>query len=132
MRLKYAIEDELYDRILVQNGFDPQLAKIEFHWGRQTDYEYNLTDGLGLFDRNGMSVSELRRMARKIGIELDDDSKFFEEMNKRPTATTAKSQQVVVGPNQQEPMIQSELQPQTQAKTQGLAPGQTAKVDPNA
>ncbi len=131
MRLKYAIEDELYDRILMQGGFDPAQAKIEFHWGKQTDYEYNLNDGLGLFDRNAMSVEELRRMARKIGIELDDDSKFLSELEKKRTATTAKSQQVVVSPAQ-EPPIQSELQPQTQAKSQGLTPGQVAQVDPNA
>ncbi len=130
LRLKYAIEDELYDRILVQNGFDSKQARIEFHWGKETDYEYNLNDGLGLFDRNAMSVQELRRMARKIGIELDDDSKFFAELEKKSTATTAKSQQVVVSPNQ-EPQIQSELQPQTQAKSQGLTAGQIARVDPN-
>ncbi len=131
MRLKYAIEDELYGRLLAQSNFDPVQAKIEFHWGKETDYEYNLNDGLGLFDRNAMSVEELRRMARKIGIELDDDSKFLAELEKKRTATTAKSQQVVVAPGQ-EPEIQSELQPQTQAKTQGLVAGQTAKFDPNA
>ena len=133
LRLKYAIEDELYDRILTQNGFDPKLANIEFHWGKSSDYEYNVNDVLNTFDRNLLSISEGRSMLRKIGMELDDDSKFLEQIEKSKTATTAKSQQVVVGSQQTpEPNIQSELQPQTQAKKQGLAAGQTSSFDPNA
>jgi hypothetical protein len=132
LRLKYAIEDELYDRILIQNGFDPKQAEIEFHWGKSTDYQYNIIDVLNTFDRSLLSISEGRKILRKIGMELDDDSKFFEEMEKARTATVAKSQQVVVGSEQTpEPQIQSELTPQTQAKAQGLVPGQVAKFNPN-
>ena len=131
LRLKYAIEDELYDRILVQNGFDPKKAEIQFHWGKDTDYEYNVNDILQIFDRNLLMTSEARRMLRKMGLELEDDSAFLAELEKKRTATVAKSQQVAVAQGN-EPQIQSELQPQMQAKAQGLKPGQSAPVQGGA
>ena len=131
LRLKYAIEDELYDRILVQNGFDPKKAEIQFHWGKDTDYEYNVNDILQIFDRNLLMTSEARRMLRKMGLELEDDSAFLAELEKKRTATVAKSQQVAVAQGN-EPQIQSELQPQLQAKAQGLKPGQSASVQGGA
>ncbi len=131
LRLKYAIEDDLYDRILIQNGFDPKLAKIEFHWGASNDYEYNINDIHMSFDRNLLSVIEARQMLRKVGLELDDDSKYFEEIEKKNTATTMKGQQVVVAPGD-EPQVEASLQPTTYAKSQGLSPGQVAQVPPPA
>ncbi|MDG6923326.1 MAG: hypothetical protein JRN67_08555, partial [Nitrososphaerota archaeon] len=37
MRLKQAIETELYERIITQAGLDPKKAKIELHWGSRIE-----------------------------------------------------------------------------------------------
>ncbi len=50
MRLKHAIENELYDRIILQAGMDPKKARIEIHWGAKTEPDYTLTDLATMFD----------------------------------------------------------------------------------
>lgn len=138
MRLKQAIEAELYDRIILQAGLDPKKARIELHWGAKSEPEYTLTDLGNMFDRRLVTVSEARKMLRKIGWQLEDDSSLGDAI---PTASVAKSQQVVVpiGNNADQPggskipeagLIEPVLQPQTQAKAQGLAPSQPGIEQP--
>lgn len=141
MRLKQAIETELYDRIILQAGLDPKKARIELHWGSKEEPEYTLTDLGNMFDRRLVTISEARKMLRKIGWELEDDTALSQAM---PTATVAKSQQVAI-PNDsasEEPsatystatpkagLIEPVLQPQTQANAQGLAPSQPGLEQP--
>lgn len=131
MRLKHAIENELYERIILQAGLDPEKAKIELHWGARQEPEYTLTDLVNVFDRKLITVSEARKILRKVGWELEDDSALTAK--EIPTVTTARGQQVALygQPSaQQEPLIQAQLSPQQQAKAQGLGPGQTAPVNP--
>ncbi len=80
----------MYDRVLLQAGFDPEQAKIKLHWGSETDYEYTLMDLGNMFDRRLVTVPEARKILRKIGWELEDDS----TLAKAPeTITVAKGQQ---------------------------------------
>ena len=141
MRLKQAIETELYDRIILQAGLDPGKARIVLHWGSKSEPEYTLTDLGNMFDRRLVTVSEARNMLRKIGWELEDDTALVQSI---PTATVAKSQQVVVpignSPSgsgkadtngaPQTGLIEPVLQPQTQANAQGLAPSQPGMEQP--
>ena len=81
-RLKQAIETEMYDRVLVQNGLDPKQSKVELHWGIKSNYEYNVNDILQVFDRNLIAPTEARRMLRAVGLELEDDSAFLNQTKK--------------------------------------------------
>jgi hypothetical protein len=128
MRLTSAIEPEFYDRILIQNHLDPHLAKIRLHWGKRSDYEYNINDWIQLFDRDAVSLYELRHGIRKIGMELDDDSKFLQDLEAVKTATVAKSQQVVT--TGQPPIIEQPIVPTQQAAAQGLPPDQPGRANP--
>jgi hypothetical protein len=154
MRLKHAIENELYERIILQAGLDPKKAKIELHWGARQEPEYTLTDLVNVFDRKLITVGEARKILRKVGWELEDDSALIARQTEEiPTVTTARGQQVALygqqlppssssqqlpqtvptssgAQQQEEPLIQGQLSPQQQAKAQGLGPGQTAPVDP--
>ena len=131
MRLKQAIETELYERIIAQAGLDPKKANIELHWGAKSEPDYTLTDLGNLFDRKLVTVSEARKILRKIGWELEDDTALISAM---PTATVAASHQIAV-PNvstqiPQLGLIEPSLNPQTQANAQGLAPSQVGLEQP--
>lgn len=132
MRLKQAIETELYDRIVVQAGFDLKLAKIVLHWGCKSDYEYTLADLWQGFDRSLVSFEEARKIMRKIGWELEDDSLLVQRLQQKDAQTVAiqKSQQVLMAGGQ-EPMIEQPISPTTQAASQGLQPGQAGRANPN-
>lgn len=131
-------ESELYDRILLQNGFDPNQAKIKLHWGKESSYEYTIEDILKVFDRKLISTKNAREMMRSMGLKLEDDSQFEEWLNQSKTATVATSQQIAVSPNQVNALPQSSglisgnMQPNTQAKNQGMEPGQIGREDPSA
>ena len=85
-----------------------------------------------MFDRKLIVPSEARKILRKIGWELEDDSILASATP--DTITTARSQQVVVTPASlnapQGGSIQPALNPQTQAQAQGLAPGQAGLEQP--
>jgi hypothetical protein len=132
MRLKQAIETELYDRIISQGGFDPKLAKIELHWGAKSDYEYTLSDLWEGFDRDLVTFEEARKIMRKIGWELDDDSLLLQRLKDKnaETVLVAKSQQVLTAGDQQ-PMIAQPLNPTKQAVAQGLPPEQPGIANPS-
>ncbi|MHB8700437.1 MAG: hypothetical protein ACYC7D_05405 [Nitrososphaerales archaeon] len=131
MRLKQAIETELYERIIVQAGLDPKKARIELHWGARSEPDYTLTDLGNLFDRRLVTVSEARKILRKMGWELEDDTALGSAI---PTATVATSHQIAIpGASGQIPeagLIEPSLNPQTQGKAQGLAPGQAGEEQP--
>ena len=131
MRLKHAIENELYDRIILQAGMDPKKARIELHWGAKSEPDYTLNDLATMFDRKLVTPSEARKILRKIGWELEDDTALSQSL---PTATVGKSQQIVVpdgtGNVPNIGMISPAVEPQQQANAQGLAPGQVGMENP--
>ncbi|HZW58245.1 MAG TPA: LAGLIDADG family homing endonuclease [Nitrososphaerales archaeon] len=142
LRLKHAIETELYDRIIIQAGLDPKKAKIELHWGSKTEPDYQLQDVWQFFDRKLITVSEARKILRKVGWELDDDTTLNQAM---PTATVGTSQQIAIptgtGPESptgngagtavpQVGLISPSMNPNTQANAQGLAPSQVGQEQP--
>ncbi|MHB8603528.1 MAG: hypothetical protein ACYC9R_12915 [Nitrosotalea sp.] len=141
MRLQHVIEVEIYERIIIQAGLDPIKANIVVHWGSKQEPDYTLTDVGNMFDRRLITVSETRKIMRKLGWELEDDSSLSSAM---PTATTSKSQQIAIpignSPNQpggvgstaapQAGLIQAPLNPLTQANAQSLAPSQTGQEIP--
>ena len=129
MRLKHAVENELYDRIILQAGLDPKKANIELHWGAKAEPDYTLIDVGNMFDRRLITVSEARKILRKIGWELEDDTGLS---NATPTVTVAKSQQIAAPNSAGSELIEPVLQPQTQANAQGLVPGQVGFEQPNA
>ena len=131
MRLKHAIENELYERIILQAGMDPKKARIELHWGAKTEPDYTLNDLATMFDRKLVTPGEARKILRKLGWELDDDTALSQSL---PTATVGKSQQIAVpdgtGNIPNIGMISPAVEPQQQATTQGLAPGQVGMENP--
>ena len=129
MRLKHAIENELYERIILQAGLDPKKANIEIHWGSKAEPDYTLIDVGNMFDRRLITVSEARKILRKIGWELEDDTGLS---SATPTVTVAKSQQIAAPNSTGSELIEPVLQPQTQANAQGLVPGQVGFEQPNA
>lgn len=132
MRLKQAIETELYERVVMQGGFDPRLAKIVLHFGSKSDYEYTLADLWEGFDRDLVSFQEARKIMRKIGWELEDDSLLLQRLTDQSAQTiaVAKSQQVLTSGGQQ-PMIEQPLNPTKQAVAQGLAPEEPGRANPS-
>ena len=135
MRLKQAIETELYERIILQAGLDPKKAKIELHWGAQEEPDYQLSDVWQFFDRKLITVSETRKILRKVGWELEDDSGLSKQMQDYPTATTTPGRQVVVQPDGSAipnvGLITNPVNVSKQASAQGLASGQTGMENPN-
>jgi hypothetical protein len=132
MRLKQAIETELYERVVMQGGFDPRLAKIVLHFGSKSDYEYTLADLWEGFDRSLVSFEEARKIMRKIGWELEDDSLLLQRLQNKDaqTVTVPKSQQVLTAGGEQ-PMIEQPLNPTKQAVAQGLSPEQPGRANPS-
>lgn len=134
IRLKDAIQTELYERVIEQGGYDPKLARIELRWGLRDDVQYTLADLWSSFDRDLISFEEARRILRKVGWELDDDSKLLQILSQKQTATVAKSQQILIGPAGSQPtmmMIEQPLNPTKQASAQGLAPEQPGLANPS-
>ncbi len=135
VRLKQAIETELYERIIAQAGLDPKKAKIELHWGSRDEPEYQLSDVWQFFDRKLVTVSEARKILRKVGWELEDDSALTTQMKEIPTATTTPGRQVVALPDgatiPNVGLITNPLNVPKQANAQGLASGQTGMENPS-
>lgn len=89
-RLKHTIQNEIFNRLLIQSNIDPQTAGIELHWGKPTEPEFSVQDVLKAVElsvtaeQNGLppllSMKEARKILQKSGWELQEEEAEMAEV----------------------------------------------------
>lgn len=72
------LKQELFDPILIQNGFDPDKEEIEITFSTQDVKELNVEQVLNLYKDKAISIKELRDWLKtNVGIDLFDDDEVL-------------------------------------------------------
>lgn len=83
-KLKRIIEKEIFDRILLSSGINPERARVELHWGQPEIPEFELDDVLKAAStivegRPLIGWEEARNILKKSGWELTETQEQVEQ-----------------------------------------------------
>jgi macrodomain Ter protein organizer (MatP/YcbG family) len=68
--IKRQVEREIFDVVLVQEGYNPAEVKIRLNWGIPKEPETSMADMLRAAELGFVSAEEFRKNAIKLGWEL--------------------------------------------------------------